>query len=138
MWVLFHFLALHPFCGTFAHIACALAWELVLMLHVICVSSGSMEMVSRHSKLHGHTKHWKIICEPLLWPSTQHIMRMIRYARHDVSGFWLHLSRVPHCRTWCVQRCSCGYLLYGSLRIISCTLVHPHDAVCVRLLHSCG
>ena len=43
-------------------------------------------------------------------------------------------------RTWCMQR----FLLdirwirmYDSLRIISRTLVHPHDTVCVRLVRSC-
>ena len=46
-------------------------------------------------------------------------------------------------RTWCVQRFTCGYCscrirMYDSLRIISCTSVHQHDIVCIRLVHSCG
>ena len=84
-------------------------------------------------------------CEAQLWLPTRHIMRMISYARHDVSVFRLHLSRVSLVDL-IAEHGACNGLLvdircvrmYDSLRIMSCTLVHPHHTACVRLVHSCG
>ena len=57
-----------------------------------------------------------------------YIMRMISCARHGVGGFLIAsftgVVHQSHCRTWCMQRFTCGYPLCSNVKLIAHHIMH--------------